>query len=149
MKTLLRGTFVGLVLFSLVSCRSANSDKDKSVDASFEAFRHYVVETVHDQARSEALIAMGAELRSLLTEDFGALQEKAARLSRLNAGYHTTRAELESALAEINAQRKLIRVHILAARTRAVALTTPEEWQRFTKRDKSLMDMFEATPGLL
>ena len=149
MKPFLCGLLLVLSLVLITSCRSTHSEKKNPLNASLTSYRTFVLETIHDTERSEALIAVGDDLHRTLTENFRTFRKLTAKLNRLNADYHTSREALERALADINAQRRLMRERIIEARVKAVELTTPEEWQLMTRRGKNLNDMFDKMPGVL
>jgi hypothetical protein len=122
--------------------------KKKQKDV-FKAYREFVTESIDDPERAEQLIDLGEDLYRHMKRDTATLLELVDDLDSLNKGYDTTREELEAGFKAINDLRIQLREKILAARIKAEALTSPEEWQELMSRNRTLMDLIQETPGLL
>jgi hypothetical protein len=122
--------------------------KKKQQDV-IKAYREYLTESINDPERAEKLIALGEDLYLLLKQDTETLLELLNDLSSLNKGYETTRQELEAGFKALTDHRRVMREKILVARVKAEAQTTPEEWEALMKRNRTLMDLIQETPGLL
>ena len=122
--------------------------KKKQKDV-LKAYKEYVTESVDDPERAVQLIGLGEDLYRHMKRDTATLLELVGDLDALNRKYNSTREELEASLKAINDHRRQLREKILAARVRAEALTTPEEWQKLMSRNRTLMNLIQETPGLL
>ena len=122
--------------------------KKKQQDV-IKAYREYVTESIDDPERAEKLIALGEDLYLQLKKDTETLLELVSDLNTLNKGYDTSRQELEAGFRTLTDHRRVMREKLLAARVKAEAQTTPEEWETLMNRNRTLMNLIQETPGLL
>ncbi len=122
--------------------------KKKQKDV-LKAYQEYVTESIDNPERAEKLIALGEDLYLHLKRDTETLLELVKDLNSLNNGYDTTRQELEAGFKALTDHRRHMREKILASRVKAEVLTTAEEWETLTNRNRTLMDLIQETPGLL
>ena len=113
------------------------------------SYRKQVNEIVEDPARADKLIDLSEDLYEQLQTDTKALLEKVERLNKLNNAYGTSRQELEIAFHDVVRHRMKIRENLLSTRSKALSLTTEEEWQAIMSRRRTLMDLIQEKPGLL
>ena len=114
-----------------------------------ESYREIVTTVVDDPVQARQLIHIGEKLNLEMKADTRVLLETTAKIKKLNAEYGTTREELQTALLDLNNQRRKMRKAILTARTEALALTTPAEWQELMSRRGTLPELIQETPGIL
>jgi hypothetical protein len=141
---------LGTVLFVTGGCTTNKPFllKKKQKDV-LKVYREYVTESINDPKRAEQLIGLGEDLYLNMKRDTATLLDLVEDIISLNKEYDTTRQELEARFMAISDHQKNMREKILAARVRAEALTTPEEWEDLMKRNRTLMDLIQETPGLL
>ena len=87
-----------------------------------ESYRESVTAIVDDPVRARQLIDIAEKLNLEMKADTRVLLETTAKIKKLNAEYGTTREELQTALLDLNNQRRKMRKAILTARTEALAL---------------------------
>ena len=141
---------LGSILFAVGGCTAKKTRllKKKQQDV-IKAYREYVTESIDDHERAEKLITLGEDLYLQLKKDTETLLELVSDLNTLNKGYDTSRQELEAGFRTLTDHRRHMREKILASRVKAVAQTTPVEWERLMNRNRTLMDLIQETPGLL
>ena len=122
--------------------------KKKQQDV-IKAYREYVAESIDDPERAEKLITLGEDLYLQFKKDTETLLELVSDLNTLNKGYDTSRQELEAGFRTLTDHRRVMREKLLAARVKAEAQTTPEEWETLMNRNRTLMNLIQETPGLL
>lgn len=114
-----------------------------------ESYRQQVAITVGDPVRAQQLISIAEELYRDFKAETKILLEITEKIKKLHADYGTTRDEMQTALAHLNNQRSKMRETILNARTEALSLTTPIEWQELMKRRGTLLELIQERPGIL
>jgi len=141
---------LGVVLIIAGSCASKKSKllKKKQHDV-LQSYRLHISKAIDDPQRAEQLILLGEGLYYQFRAYTETLQKMEEKLYIMNGEYETTREELKAGLKAINDHRRNIREKILAARDRALSLTTPEEWQGLMSRSRTLLDLIRETPGIL
>jgi len=139
------------MLFSVVGgcvSQQARLLKKKQQDI-LKSYRQHVAMTIDDPARAEQLIGIGEDLYKKIQADTKVLLQMAEKIKKLNTDYGTTREELENDLSHINSQRAKMRDSIMLARSEALSLTTPVEWQELMNRRGTLLELIQETPGFL
>lgn len=141
---------IGVVLIISGSCASKKSKllKKKQEDV-LQSYRLHISQAIDEPERAKQLIALGEGLYQQFRIYTETLQKMEERLYLMNYEYETTREELQAGFKAINDHRRNMREKILAARDRALSLTTPEEWQGLMGRRKTLIDLIRETPGIL
>jgi len=136
-----------LLICSLLASACHWGDRsDKAARKVFDSYHEAVRQTVADPVRSSALQALGADLQPRLRTEVQLLEAMHHRLAEPNANYDTPRGELEAYLAAMQQRRRAIRAMLLSARTEAIRLTTPQEWDQLYRRADSFIDWFGGEP---
>jgi hypothetical protein len=142
-----------LLLVTLCAAGGCASQQDRLLQKKqqdiLESYRESMATIVDDPVRAGQLINLAEKLNLEMKADISVLLEITAEIKKLNAEYGTTRKEMQTALLKLNDQRRKMRKAILTARTEALSLTTPAEWQELMRREGTMLELIQETPGIL
>lgn len=136
------------ILVLVGGCATPLSLEDKLGEV-YESYHRTIDAAVKDPHRAEQLLRLGERVRAELSAEMEQLRALVDRVAALNRDYEASRADLESALADVQAQRRRILDLLLSARGSAVSLTTAAEWEAIAVRQKSLLSLARDEDGWL